>query len=157
MNTFARITMNGVAIDYCNSVKYLGVTICSLPYFAFDASNDLKNFYRSSNSILNVLHKPDEGVLLHLLYSNCVPTLTYACAVKTFSSRQMQDCNTALNNAIRKIFTYNRWESIRVLRESFGYLSLTEIFNKTVKKFFYTLPNHSNTIVRELHRHLSVG
>ena len=156
VSTFARISMNGVPIDYANSIKYLGVTISSQPHFAFDASNDLKNFFCSSNSILNVLHKPDDCVLLHLLYSNCVPTLTYACAVKYYSSRQMQECNTALNNAIRKIFTYNRWESIRTLRENFGYLSLTEIFNKSAKSFRNSLPNHSNSIIKELFSHLPV-
>ena len=152
----SRITMNGIAIDYVTSVKYLGVTICSRPSFAFDASNDLKTFYRAANSILNVLRKPDDCILLHLLYSNCVPTLTYACAVKMYSSREMQDCNTALNNAIRKIFTYNRWESIRTLRESFGYMSLTEIFHTASMKFLGSLPNHSNMLIRELHRYLSI-
>ena len=156
VDSFARIIMNGVPIEYVTTVKYLGLTICSRPYFAFDASNDLKNFYRSSNSILNVLHKPDDCISMHLLYSNCVPTLTYACAVKTYSSREMQDCNTALNNSIRKIFTYNRWESVRTLRESFGYLSLTDIFHKSAKKFLNSLPYHSNSIIRELHRHLTV-
>ena len=80
VENFSRNTMNGIAIDYVTSVKYKGVTICSRPSFAFDASNDLKTFYRAANSILNVLRKPDDCILLHLLYSNCVPTLTYACA-----------------------------------------------------------------------------
>ena len=156
VENFSRNTMNGIAIDYVTSVKYLGVTICSRPSFAFDASNDLKTLYRAANSILNVLRKPDDCILLHLLYSNCVPTLTYACAVKMYSSREMQDCNTALNNAIRKIFTYNRWESIRTLRESFGYMSLTEIFHTASMKFLGSLPNHSNMLIRELHRYLSI-
>ena len=107
---FARITMNNVNIDYVSSVKYLGVTICARPTFSYDSKNDIRNFYRSANSILNVLKKPDECVLMHLLYTNCVPILTYACAVKKYPSREMQDCTTALNNSIRRIFTYNTWE-----------------------------------------------
>ena len=92
---------------------------------------------------------------MHLLYTNCVPVLTYACGVKKFSSREMQDCNTALNNAIRRIFTYNRWESVRELRESLGYKSLTEIFNTTASNFFNSLSNHSNSFIREFHSHVS--
>ena len=78
-------------------------------------SLDLRNFYRSSNSILNALQKPSEPFLLHLLYANCVPTLTYASSVKTYSAKDMQECNTTLNNAIRRIFTFHHWESVRHL------------------------------------------
>ena len=149
------IYMNGQCIEYVTSIKYLGVTICSNPSFSFSASKDIANFYCSSNAILNALHKPDDCVLMHLLYTNCVPVLTYACGVKKFSSREMQDCNTALNNAIRRIFTYNRWESVRELRESLGYKSLTEIFNTTASNFFNSLSNHSNSFIREFHSHVS--
>ena len=108
--------MNGSAIEYVTSIKYLGVTICNRKSFSFSATNDLRNFYRSANSVLNAIHKVDDNVMIHLLYTNCVPTVTYACAIKKYSAREMQDCNTALNNALRKIFTYNRWESVRQLR-----------------------------------------
>ena len=122
--------------------------ITSHKSFAFSPKNDLANFYRSSNSILNALHKPSEPVLMHLLYTNCVPTLTYACAVKLFSAKEMQDCNTALNNAIRRIFTYHRWESIRALRETFGYKSLIEMFSVMSRNFIKSLPTHPNSIIR---------
>ncbi len=128
---FHGITINGQCIEYVSTIKYLGVTICSNPNFSYDSTKDLANFYCSSNAILNALNKPDDCVLMYLLYANCVPILTYACGIKKFSSRDMQDCNTALNNATRRIFTYNRWESVRTLRESLGYESLTEIFNNT--------------------------
>ena len=94
--------------------------------------------------------------VLREYYSNCVPVLTYASDMKLYSSREMQNCTTALNNAIRKIFTYHCWESIRTLREAFGYKSFTEIFHISAAKFLKSLPNHSNLLIRELNRHLSV-
>ena len=48
--------------------------------------------------------------------------------MKEYSTKQMQECNTAVNDALRLIFWYDRWESVRALRESFGYFSLTELF-----------------------------
>ena len=66
--------------------------------------------YRVSNSILSVLHKPSEEVSMQLLYTNCVSIITYACAVKSFSAKETRDCNTALNDAIRKIFSFHQWE-----------------------------------------------
>ena len=69
------------------------------------------SFYRAFNSILSVLRKPNELVLMNLLYSNCVPILMYGAETLEFSNSDMRDCNTAfndtkndaINDAIRKI------------------------------------------------------
>ena len=55
-------------------------------------------FYRSFNSLLSALRKPNESVLMSLLYSNCVPCLTYAAEVKDLTSKELNDFNVALNN-----------------------------------------------------------
>ena len=109
-------------------------------------------FYRSANSVLNVLKKPDETIQMHLLFRNCVPTLTYACAIKEYPQRDMNACTVALNDAIRKIFTFRRWESVRQLRSNFGYLSLTEIFWNTRKKFLESIKSHRNGVISQLAR-----
>ena len=133
------VTLNEIALAYTNSVTYLGTNIVNDKGFSFSCENDLVKFYRASNSILAAANKPSEEILLQLLYSNCIPTPSYACAVKQFPSRQMQNCNTAVNDALRLIFGYNRWESIRQLRESFGYKSLTDIFSRSRKKVLRSL------------------
>ena len=144
------ITLNGSTIEYVDRIKYLGVLIKSAPTLVFSAENDLRSFYRASNSILNVLHRPDENALMFLLYANCVPTLTYACSVKEFSSREMSNCNVALNDAIRKIFSFNRRENVRHLREGFGYKSLYEIFQSARRKFLSSHPSHTNAVITGL-------
>ena len=145
------ITLNGTKIDVVHEVKYLGTTIVSSPGFAFSSEPDLRSFYRAANSVLNVRNNPDKKVLMHLLYANCVHTLTYACAVKSFPSRELMDCNTALNDAIRKIFSFNRWDSVRHLRQSHGYKSITEIFATAKRNFLTSLPHHKNTILNRLY------
>ena len=70
-----------------------------------------------------MLTKPTEDILLKLLYSNCVPILTYGAAVKDLTAKEKQQINVAVNNAIRRIFTFRRWESIRQLREFLFYES----------------------------------
>ena len=62
----------------------------------------------------------------------------------------MSDCNTAINDAIRKVFSFNRWQSTRTLRESFGYSSLHEMFAKAKKKFHLSLSKHTNTVLSAL-------
>ena len=95
-------------IIHVKVVKDQMATFCSSQ--AYSAENDIRSFYHSANAILNIVNRPDETILMHLLYTNCVPILTYACAVKEFSAREMSDCNVALNDAIQKIFSFNRWE-----------------------------------------------
>ena len=101
------ILLAGKKIEYVNAITYLGTRIVNENGFCFSSADDLLSFYRASNSILNAVTKPSKHILLHLLYTNCIPTLTYAYAVKEYPSRQMNDCNTAVNDAIQKIFTYS--------------------------------------------------
>ena len=120
------IIMNERKVEYVDAVTYLGTTVTSKKGISFSSTNDLTKFYRASNTILRATRKPSEEVMLHLLYTCCIPILSYACAVKEYPAREMQNCTTAFNDALRFIFGYNRWESVRTLRESFGYKSLVE-------------------------------
>ena len=52
------IHLNGIPIDFAKSVKYLGTIILSDPGLVFSCTEDLQNFYCSSNAILNTLVKP---------------------------------------------------------------------------------------------------
>ena len=149
-SNYCPIYLAGMPIKYAQSVKYLGTTIVSNLGLTYSCTEDLRNFYRASNAILNTLKKPKEEVLMHLLYTNCVPILTYACSAKIYSSKEMRDCNTALNDAIRKIFGFHRWESVRHLREGLGYKSLYDIFAIATRKFAISSSTHHNSIVRRM-------
>ena len=139
-------------MDFVTSIRYLGTTIESNPGFTFSSAPDLQSFYRSVNSILNVIKKPDDITQMHLLFANCVPFLSYVSAVKEYPSWEMLDCNTAVNDAIRKVFSFHRWESVRELRNGFGYKSLTEIFVNAKEKFQRSLGTHVNPILSHLCR-----
>ena len=122
------IYINGTAIEYVEKIKYLGTTIMSKSGFSFSAAPKLQSFFRSVNSILNVINKPDEVTQMHLLFSNCVPVLSHASAVKEFSARDMHTCNTAVNDAVRKIFSFQQWESVRELRSCLATNHLPNFF-----------------------------
>ena len=148
------ILLNGSNVQYTDTISYLGATIVSKKGLTFSSSQDLVKFYRASNSILRANNKPSEEVMIRLLYSCCIPILSYASAVKEYPSREMQSCSTATNDALRFVFGYNRWESVRTLRKSFGYLSLVEIFHKSKRKFDASLLSHSNPIITQLARNV---
>ena len=148
--------IDGREIEYVDSITYLGATITNKKGISFSNSCDLSKFYRASNSLLRAVKRPSEEVMMHLIYSCCIPILTYASAVKVFSYRQMQDCTTATNDALRLVFGYNRWESVRSLRESFGYKSLVELFDISKNKFDASLLSHSNPVISHLARHIEL-
>ena len=76
-------------------------------------------FYRNAKSISYVLNKRSEDVQMKLLYSVSVPCLTYACDVVEYSNRDKQSLHVAVNDAIRKTFVFDCWQSVEEIRESF--------------------------------------
>ena len=61
-----------------------------------------------------------------------------------------EDWGVALNDCIRKVLGYNRWESTRELRRSLGYESITEIFAKRNTRFLNGLFRTGNSVLIRL-------
>ena len=133
-------TMYGNSLQFVNEYKYLGVIILAGKHFSTSHTNPLIKFRSAANTVLNCNRKPSEDVLMKLLYATCVPIMTYACETLSYSAKQFNTLNTALNDCIRRIFGYNRWESTRFLRLTMGYPSITDIFNRRREKFLKHLP-----------------
>ena len=144
------LTLNGASIDFVDNSKYLGTTVVSGKNLSFSSQDDLRSFYRSTNSILSFLKCPNELVLMQLLCSICVPTLVYAADVKFFSAAEMNHCNVALNNAIRRIFSFKRWESTRSLRQQLNYPNIYEIFESRRIRFASARQRSSNHVIAYL-------
>ena len=150
VSTLARISVNGQYIDYIKSCKYLGFHIITGTCFRFSVNEDLRGFFGSVNSILSSVQKPKENVLMQLLFSNCVPKLTYGSAIKDLTAAEKHQYNVALNNAVRRIFGFRDWRSIRQIREYYGYDSIEVLFAKAKKRFYDSLSRHSNRILKFL-------
>ena len=123
-----RLFLNGMELDFVAQWKYLGITITSGVSFSCTSQKILNTFYRSANSVLNVTRRPSECILMKILHDISVPHLTYACDVIDFPAKEMNRLHVAVNDAIRKIFTFSRWESVKTLRESFGYLAIYQTY-----------------------------
>ena len=98
--------LNESELEFVSEYKYLGVVLSSDKGLCFPATSTVRSFHRAANSILHGRVKPDQHVLMRLLFSNCVPIITYGCAVKDFSAADINRCHVAVNNAIRKIFSF---------------------------------------------------
>ena len=128
--------LNGVSITPVSECKYLGVNVVAGKDFSTSSRKPLSSFFCSANTILNVLKKPTEQVLMQLLYTNCVPILTYACEVKSFTGREMTRYDVALNDCIRKIFSFHRWESTRELRRYLAMILLRKFLLNDNETFY---------------------
>ena len=142
--TIKPLTMYNRELQFVNELKYLGVFVVSGKEFSVGITSTVRKFRCASNTILNAHRKSSEPVMLKLIYAVAVPILTYACDTLPLSSRQLNEMTIALNDAIRKVFSFNRWESVRFLRESFGYSSLSEIIYDSTEKFFKMLSRTNN-------------
>ena len=141
-------------IEYLDEWDYLGVWVkagnhnTGWIYFPITP----RKFYAKSNSIIHGKLNLDKSVMMQLLYTNCVPTLTFAAEARQLIANDMRSLNTAVNNAVQCIFSYACWERIHTLRMSYGYNSLYEIFEKR-----RGLSNHSNRTVKLVYNFLVAG
>ena len=144
------ILLNGKPLQFVSEWKYLGITVIAGNKLTFSAKPALSAYYRSVNSIMSVLRKPDETVLMNLLFSNCVPILTHGCETVEFSAGDMRTFNIAINDAIRKIYSYQRWESVRVLRQSAGFPGIYDIFSRRSEAFLKRNLKSTNQVIVHL-------
>ena len=152
-NLITPLTLNGQKIDFVTNFKYLGCTITSGAKLTFSIAPELSAFYCSANSILRSNLIQNELVQMHFLYSHCVPCLTNCAEVKELTSAEMHKCNVALNNSIRTIYSYNRWESTRFLRQQHKLPNIVEIFFSRKKSFVENIRGMNNLVVRSVMRH----
>ena len=145
--TIDTLFLNNMPVEIVSEWTYLGTTIISGKNISFSTQKELSKFYRSFNSIMSAIQKPNSLVLMNILYSNCVPNLTFAAEVKDLPSREINGLNVALNDSIRRIFSYNRWESTRTLRQQLGFPNITEIFHQQRKRFMTCCQKSGNLVI----------
>ena len=148
LSSMAPIVVNGESVDYITTCRYLGFHITAGIQLKFSINEDLRGFFGSVNSILSSVQRPRENVLMQLLYANCVPKLTYGAAVKDLTASERNQYNVAVNNAIRRIFCFRHWQSIRQLRKFYGYVSIEIMFAKARKRFYDSMVGHRNGVLR---------
>ena len=150
IDSLAELTLRGIPIGFVEKYRYLGFHVVSGRSFTFSSTESLRGFFGAVNSIMTLLTRPPENVLMQLLYTTCVPKLTYGAAVLDLTASEKHRYNVAVNNAIRAIFKFRYWQSIRQLREFFHYDPIEVIFAKARKRFLLSIKEHRNGVLRFL-------
>ena len=86
---------------------------------------------------------------LHLLMLQR-PTLTYATAAIKFSETQIASLNACWNSVFRRIFHFNRWESVKCFIPSLDRLDIKHLRLQLSTKLYLSVQLCKNSVVREV-------
>ena len=113
-----------------------------------DVHTPIRNFYSSSNSVLNKSSGLNEITRLDLMESKCLPLLTYSLPALKLKKDQILELNKAWNSVYRKIFGCNRWESVKSFIGGLGRLDFKYIRFKSIITFLRFNLYSRNNILR---------
>ena len=100
----------GKTLNWCSTVRYLGVYLVSDKHLRTDFDAVKRKFYSACNCVLINSHCTNELIQLQLWESYCLPILTYAFPSPRANASPIKDLNDCWNSVYRKIFLYERWK-----------------------------------------------
>ena len=136
-----QMKLGGQDIQWCQSVKYLGVYLMAGMKLCFDISPVKRAFYSACNSIFSHGNGLDEIALLHLQEVYSLSVLMYATPVLLLKVRQISELNVCWNMVIRKIFGYHKWESVRTVIDGLGRVDVTHLIQLRKITFYRRIFN----------------
>ena len=101
-------------IHACNgsSASNLGVMFICGASLAVDCCFIKRKFYAAYNSISGGCKYANRLAKLHLIKSYCLPLLIYCTGAIDLPKYKIKDLSVCWNDYFRKIFKFQRWESI---------------------------------------------
>ena len=121
--------LNNVPIEWVDSIKYLGVVFTGGNRLIVDCSYVKRKFYAACNAVLVKCKHASDIIRLHLIKSYCLPLLTYCIGAIDLPHYKVRELGVCWNDCFRKIFHYNRWESVSELQYYCGEMPFEFIFD----------------------------
>jgi Reverse transcriptase (RNA-dependent DNA polymerase) len=122
-------------VSWVEGCKYLGVSFIARSHLLVDVAPIKRKFYAALNSVFSRSSTLHEPVKLQLVHSFCLPLLVYCVGALELSVSSLRELGVCWNDAFRKIFGYNRWESVKVLQFFCGCLDFVHIYDLFRLKF----------------------
>jgi len=107
-------------VSWSECVKYLGIYLISGEKLSYKIKPARCSFFAACNAICSQSKRIDNILQLSLMESYCLPILTCTLSVIMLMVRQLNDLNSCWNLVYRRIFGFNRWESVKVFICGFG-------------------------------------
>jgi len=144
------MTLGDVSIPWVQSIKYLGVMINHGKSLNFNTESVRRSFFSACNCIYARAKDLNELVHLSVQESYCLPILTYASAVVKYTVRQEDELNACWNSVYRKLFGFNKWESVKGFICGLGRLDLHHIIKKRRMMFYRRLVHSTSNFLQNI-------
>lgn len=131
----SNVSIDDQPIPWVDQLKYLGVTFNVNVALTVDVSFIKRKFYAALNSLFVRCSGTAEPVKVQLVKSFCLPLLTYCIGALELSRSAINELAVCWNDAFRKIFNYNRWESVKQLQYFCGCLDFGHMYDLARYKF----------------------
>ena len=118
--------------------------------FSVDLLYVPRNFFASVNTVLSNCKFVSDMVKLELLEKHCLPLLMYCVESLSLSVNQIKDLNIFWNSVYRKIFNYNRWESVKLLISLLGRLDMKHLIHLKSVLFLRKLQSSEDELMKFL-------
>ena len=130
------LQLDGKSLEWVESWTYLGVKLLSYKHFNCCIDDKVNSFYRSANAILRIDGRSNELVMLQLLESHSLSVLSYGIEViHVANADTRRKLRVAYNSIFRKIFNYQRNESVTDLQHQLGRPTWEELVLKRTEQF----------------------
>lgn len=127
LHSIGSLYINDSKLEWVKQVKYLGVWICFGKSFSIDLSETRRKFFMSVNCIISKCKYTSDLVKLELIESHCLPILLYATESLNLNKADLRVINVWWNSVYRRIFGYNKWESVKEVICLLGRLDLLHL------------------------------
>ena len=141
----APLTIDIVALEYVETIKYLGITLKSDKKFTQDVHAIKCKFFRALNGIYSKCgSKMSEIVLIELIRSYCLPFLTYCAESFNLNKETVAELSSCWRKAVRKIFSLPPWSSINQILVFTSVLPLEYTIDQRRLNFIVNIQNIEN-------------
>src|ERR1700690_652683 len=157
LNPIAPMIINGLQVQWVDKIKYLGIMLSSAKHFTIDYKETRRKFFVSVNTVLSKCKFTSDIVKLELLESQCLPIMLYSIESLNLSFVHVKEINCWWNSVYRKIFRYNKWESVKETICLLGRLDVLHIVTMRRLKFIKRINQSNNSVMNSLFTHYLHG
>ena len=138
-STLQNLQLGADDICWVNRIKYLGIYLLSKSLLEVDVVPIKRSYYSALNSVICRCKYASEPVKIQLVKSYCLPLLQYCLGAIELNCSALRQLSIAWNDAFRKIFNYNRWESVKLLIHYCGMIDFVHTFDTVRLNFLHSV------------------
>jgi len=144
--------LKNTAVEWVEKLNYLGITLKAGKSFEVDISHVRRKFFISVNTILSKTRFVQDLTRLKLIKTHCLPILLYAVESRprALTNDPLRQLNACWNSVYRRIFNFQRWESVKELNyvlERLDFYHIVKLKRVLFVKRCLDLYRHNNLMV----------